>query len=220
METLAKENFFTQLDLIGPLFQGEFVWSPLVELNEYFQKRTYEIKVKIPQGVFIGSHVSIDEGTIIEPGAYIQGPCIIGKNCKIRHGAYIRENVLIGDDCVVGHATEVKHSIMLKGSKAAHFAYVGDSILGHRVNLGAGVKIANFRLDEKEIEILINGKKILTGLKKMGAILGDDVQIGCNAVLNPGTLMEKKSRCYPCVNIGGIISENKLARPPWRKHVK
>ena len=118
---------------------------------------------------------------------------------------FLREFVILGDQCVVGHTTEIKNSVLMNGSIAAHFCYVGDSILGSRVNLGAGVKCANLRLDRREVFVDFQGEKINTGLKKLGAILGEDVQIGCNCVLNPGTLVGKKSVIHPLLNVGGFI---------------
>jgi NDP-sugar pyrophosphorylase family protein len=141
--------------------------------------------------------IYIGRGTVVEPGAYIKGPTIIGNNCEIRHGAYIRGNVLVGNRCVIGHTTEVKNSCFLDQSKAGHFAYIGDSILGNRVNLGAGTKLANLNIGGIPIQIILNQKKINTGLKKFGAILGDEVEIGCNAVTNPGTMLGKGSIVYP-----------------------
>ena len=188
--------------------EGLPVWSPLLVLNEYLsQKNHYRIEINIPEGVTLkrGELISIGEGTIIEPGVFIQGPCIIGKNCTIRHGAYIRESVICGDHCHIGHSAELKHSILLDHAAATHFVYVGDSILGSHVNLGAGVKCANLRLDRGDVSIRIDGKKIKTGLKKFGAIVGDRVQIGCNSVLNPGTLVGKESFAYPLMNLAGFI---------------
>lgn len=157
--------------------------------------------------------IFIDEGCIVEPGAYIQGPCWIGKNSVVRHGAYIRGNLLTGEHCVIGHDTEVKNSLFLDRAHAAHFAYVGDSILGNRVNLGAGTKCANFKLDQKTITVHYQGERIPTQLRKFGAIIGDRSQIGCNSVTNPGTLLGQEVRCYPCLNIGGWIPTRSLIKP-------
>jgi NDP-sugar pyrophosphorylase family protein len=156
--------------------------------------------------------ISIGEGTIVEPGAYIRGPCIIGRNCHIRHAAYIRGNVLVGDRCVVGHATELKSCILLNHARAAHFAFVGDSILGNDVNLGAGVKCANLRLDETPVTVRFHNESISTGLRKLGSIIGDGCQIGCNTVLNPGTLLGKHAKCYPCINVSGVVEEGCVAK--------
>ncbi len=184
------------------------VWSPLLHLEEYLLGIVrHQIAIQIPSGVVIDRPelVSIGEGTILEPGVYIQGPCIIGRQAILRHGAYLRGPVILGDYCVIGHSAEVKHSILLDFASAAHLVYVGNSILGNRVNLGAGAKCANLRFDRKEIAIFYEGKKIRTGLSKFGAILGDRTQIGCNAVLNPGTLIGKESLCYPLLNIQGYF---------------
>jgi len=149
------------------------------------------------------SNIHIGKGTIIEPGALIKGPTIIGNNTEVRQGAYIRGNCLIGDRCVVGHTTEVKTSIMLNDAKAGHFAYIGDSILGNNVNLGAGTKLANLKIMDFEMKLRIAGEVYKTGLRKLGAILGDHVETGCNSVTSPGTLLGKESLVYPCVNVPG-----------------
>jgi len=156
----------------------------------------------IDAGAFIyDENVYIGEGSLIESGALIKGPTIIGNNVEIRQGAYIRGNCIIGDNCVVGHATEIKNSIMLNGAKAAHFAYVGDSILGNNVNLGAGTRLANIYLRNIKILIMTKQKKYRTDLNKLGAIIGDGTQTGCNCVCNPGTLVGKSSLIFPGVTV-------------------
>lgn len=156
--------------------------------------------------------ISLGKESIIEAGAYVCGPCIIGDHCEVRHGAYLRGNVITGNRCVIGHATEVKNAIFLDHAHAGHFAYVGDTILGNRVNLGAGAKCANLRFDQKAISIFVKNQSINTGLRKLGAIVGDDVQIGCNSVTNPGTVLGKESRVYPCVNVGGFIGKKSIVK--------
>jgi NDP-sugar pyrophosphorylase family protein len=215
MQELATHQFFS-LDgyLHSEIFEGTtFPWEALEKLPMYLAgKKLGIIEVEIPSTVHLVNResISIGAGTVIEPGAYIQGPVIIGPNNTIRHGAYIRGNVITGDGCVIGHATEVKHSILLNGAQAAHFNYVGDSILGNSVNLGAGVKLANFRLDHGEVSVVFGGEKIKTHLRKLGAIIGDGAQLGCNAVTNPGTLISPKTFCLPCANIKGFISKERL----------
>lgn len=183
------------------------IWQPLLHLNDYLKSQVFKIEIDLPVGVFLKNPelISIGAGTFIEPGVMIYGPCIIGKNCYIRQGAYIRENVILGNDCQIGHSAELKHSILFNGAAATHFTYVGDSILGNFVNLGAGVKCANLRIDRKEVTVVYNGRRIQTSLKKFGAIVGDFVQIGCNSVLNPGTLIGKESFIHPLSNIKGTI---------------
>lgn len=162
---------------------------------------------------FKGRHIKIGKGVLIEPGAYIKSPTIIGDQTEVRHGAYIRGDCLIGANCVVGHVTEVKHSIFMNGAKAGHFAYLGDSILGNQVNLGAGTKLANLRFIKGEIIINSSDGPIKTGLRKLGAILGDGVQTGCNTVTNPGTLLGKKSMVLPNTTVpAGYHAENSLIR--------
>jgi NDP-sugar pyrophosphorylase family protein len=202
------------------LFEGcTYAWEALFRLKEYLASCTLgNILCPIPEGVHIENRelVSIGKGTTIEYGAFIRGPCVIGENCEIRHSAYIRGDVIAGNGCVIGHTSELKHTILLNKAHAAHFAYVGDSILGNRVNLGAGTKCANLKLDGGAVKIRCEGKNIDTGMRKLGAILGDGVQVGCNAVLNPGTIFGKNTFCYPVINVGGYfpaesrIKTNKL----------
>ncbi len=192
-----------------------FVWEALKNIKSYIRNQKLgNIEVEIPTGAFILNPelVSIGKGTIVEPTAFIRGPCIIGKDCKIRHGAYIRGDVIVGNACVIGHATEVKHSVFLNKAHAGHFAYVGDSILGNGVNLGAGAKCANLKLARNNVIIRFQDKRIDTNLRKFGAIIGDDTQLGCNCVSNPGTLMSKKSASYPCTNFSGFIDENRFVK--------
>ncbi len=120
---------------------------------------------------------------------------------------------LTGDHCVIGHCSEIKHAILLNHVQAAHFAYVGDSILGNRVNLGAGAKCANLRLDRKEIDLQLMGQRIPTHMRKLGAMIGDKTQIGCHVVINPGTLIGQEVHCYPCLSIEGFISSGSLIKP-------
>ena len=210
MHFLTKSLFFTLDDFAHHLLwkEGEPVWSPLQELKNYLSTNELgKIQIAIPPGVHLlhPELISIGEGTVIEPGAMIQGPCIIGDHCKIGHGAYIRKHVITGHGCVIGHCAEIKHSILLNKASVTHFSYVGDSIIGNRANLGAGVKCANLRLDRAEITVRFENTQLKSGLKKFGAIIGDEVQIGCNCVLNPGTILGKGTICHPLVNIGGYV---------------
>lgn len=163
--------------------------------------------------ILVGTHIRIGKGVLIEPGALIKSPTIIGDQTEVRHGAYIRGNCLIGRSCVVGHVTEVKNSIFMDGAKAGHFAYLGDSILGNRVNLGAGTKLANLRFIKGEVVISTPGGQVKTGLRKLGAILGDCVQTGCNSVTNPGTLLGRKSMVIPNITVpSGYHPDSSLIR--------
>ncbi|HIJ78647.1 MAG: hypothetical protein OEY01_05920 [Desulfobulbaceae bacterium] len=163
--------------------------------------------------VLLGARISIGKGVLIEPGALIKEPTIIGDRSEIRQGAYLRGNCLIGARCVVGHVTEVKHSIFLDDAKAGHFAYLGDTILGNEVNLGAGTKMANLRFTGGDVQVKSADGPISTGLKKLGAILGDKTQTGCNSVTNPGTVLGKKSIIMPNTTApSGLHKERSLIR--------
>lgn len=155
--------------------------------------------------------IYIGPGTVIEPGAMIKGPTIIGENTEVRQGAYIRGNVLVGDKCVVGHTTEMKSAVMLGESKAGHFAYIGDSILG-KVNLGAGTKLANLKIVESKIVLAVNGKKYETGLRKFGALLADGVETGCNSVTTPGTILGKNTVLYSNGTARGYYPANSIIK--------
>ncbi len=197
------------------IYEYDFVWEILPNLESYIQTCSLgSIAIDIPTHCTLVNPelISIAEGTVIDPYALIEGPCVIGKNCHIRHGAYVRKGSLIGDHCVVGHSSEIKQSILLDGACAPHFNYVGNSLIGRDVNLGAGAICANFRFDSKEVVIHSPGKRIPTGLKKMGAIIGDEVQIGCHCVLNPGTVIGPKALCYPMLHISGYVESGSVVR--------
>jgi len=212
MHRLSHELFF---DLASfkhqTLFsKGEPVWNTLKHLKAYLDSYALGVvECDLPETAVLENPelISIGKGTVIEPGVYIQGPCVIGENCILRHGCYVRPYVLTGDNCVIGHATEAKHAIFLNGAKAPHFNYVGDSILGNGVNLGAGVICANFRLDQKPVPIRVKDEMFSTGLEKLGVIVGDGSQVGCNAALSPGLLLKKKSLIRP----GSSVLESSCA---------
>ena len=161
---------------------------------------------------YIGEQVFIGEGTVVEDGAMIKGPAIIGKNCEIRHNAYIREHVIIGDNCVIGNACEFKSSLLFNGVKVPHFSYVGDSIFGYEAHLGAGVKISNVKLMAGNVTLDFEGEPFDTGLRKFGALLGDHTDIGCNSVLNPGSIIGRGSMIYPNTNWRGILPANMIVK--------
>jgi acetyltransferase-like isoleucine patch superfamily enzyme len=153
-------------------------------------------------GTFLADgRVILGPGTVVEPGVFIRGPAVIGNGCEIRQGAYLRGDCLIGNGCVVGHTTEMKGSILLDGAKASHFAYVGDSILGRDVNLGAGTKLANLKMIPGSVAVTVGRKRHDTGRRKLGAILGDRTETGCNSVTSPGTLLGPESVLYAGVAV-------------------
>jgi NDP-sugar pyrophosphorylase family protein len=190
-------------ELLGKNLQ-EFIEVLLKELG-VGEKPIIKGKVH-PQAIVEGS-VYVAEGAEIEATALVRGPCYIGPDAEVRHGAYIRGYVYVGARAVVGHTTEAKGSVFLDDAKAGHFAYVGDSILGIDCNLGAGTKLANLKLDHRNIAVRHpeTGKKVDTGLRKFGAVIADGVQIGCNAVLSPGSLVMKGSLIMPCHHHFGTL---------------
>ena len=181
------------------LFSGvKQAWEVLPRIGSYLQKNLKKgSQAKLIGQPVIGDDVFLGEGTIVEPGVYIRGPAWIGKNCEIRHGAYIRENVIAGDGCVLGNSCEFKNCVLLSGAHVSHFSYVGDSVVGREVNLGAGVILSNYRLDGQSIRVRVGGQVVETGLRKFGAMVGDRASIGCNAVLNPGSLVGKEAKILP-----------------------
>ena len=158
----------------------------------------------------VGECVYISKTAKIDSSAKIEGPCIICDNAEIRHGAYLRGNCIIGEGAVVGNSSEIKNSILFNRCQVPHFNYVGDSILGYRSHLGAGVKISNLKSDKTNVSIAFGKEKLKTDLKKLGAILGDYTEIGCNAVLNPGTVIGKSTTVYPLSSVRGYVSENSI----------
>jgi len=218
MLNLLPDTFFSFEEYShASLFdECEQVWEALSFLSSYLHSLPLgNIETDVPSSAHLihPAQIYIGPRTIIEPGAYIEGPCFIDSDCQIRQGAYIRGRVITGKHCVIGHATEIKNSILFHHCSLAHFNYVGDSILGNRVNLGAGSKCANLRLDRETVKVSFQGKKIDTKLGKFGAVIGDDAQLGCNCVTNPGTIIGKKVICYPCLNIGGLIPSHSTVKP-------
>jgi NDP-sugar pyrophosphorylase family protein len=153
--------------------------------------------------------IQFGPGAVVEPGALIKGPTIIGRCTEVRQGAYIRGSCIVGERCVVGHTTEMKSSVMLNEAKAGHFAYIGNSILGGASNLGAGTKLANLKIREGSVRVKVQGAFIDSGMRKFGAILGDHVEIGCNAVTNPGTVLGKGCLVLPVTSVPAGYHEPK-----------
>ena len=174
------------------------VWDALKQITSYLQFRLKPaINGRMVGKPFVSGAVFVGKGTVIEQGAMIKGPAWIGEGCEIRNGCYIRENVIVGSGCVLGNSCEFKNSIIFDEAHVPHFSYVGDSILGYRAHLGAGVILSNVKLDHGEITILTPDEHVPTGLKKFGAVVGDRAEIGCNSVINPGSLIGRDTVVYP-----------------------
>ncbi len=196
------------------LFDGcENAWEALVRLKDYLKNRIRPRLQNRCDGVaWIGEQVVIGEDTVVEDGVMIKGPAIIGRGCRIRHNAYIRENVIVGDGCVVGNSCELKSALLFNRAQVPHFNYIGDSILGHRAHLGAGVKISNVKLGGGTVRVEHEGVRLDTGLRKLGALIGDECDVGCNAVLNPGSVLGRGAIIYPNVNWRGVLPAGRIAK--------
>ncbi|MBM3822323.1 MAG: UDP-N-acetylglucosamine diphosphorylase [Verrucomicrobia bacterium] len=196
------------------LFQGcEFAWDGLKRLKDYLRQHLKPgLHNRCEGRAFIGENVFIGEGTVVEDGVMIKGPALIGRNCQIRHNAYIREDVIIGDDCVVGNSTELKHCLLFDHAVAPHFNYAGDSILGYKSHLGAGVILSNLKVVPGNVTVEKDGVPFDTGLRKFGALIGDSADIGCNSVLNPGSILGRGCLLYPGVNWRGFLPANMIVK--------
>lgn len=199
----------------------KYAWEVLPRIAAFVEKTVRPaLRNRCEGRAWIGEKVFIGEGTVVEDGAMIKGPAIIGKNCQIRHNAYIREHVLVGDNCVIGNSSEVKNAILFNGSQVPHFNYVGDSVLGYKAHLGAGVKISNYKLFGDNISIqLEDGNPHDTGLRKFGALLGDHCEIGCNAVLSPGSIIGRESVIYPNISWRGILPDKMIVKGESRDQI-
>ncbi len=196
------------------IFEGCIhAWEALARIKDYLKTHLKPgLHNRCDGDAWIGDLVFIGEGTVVEDGAMIKGPAIIGRNCQIRHNAYIREDVIIGDHCVIGNACEFKNALVFNDCQVPHFNYVGDSILGHKTHLGAGVILSNFKSIKGNVAVQHDGRKIDTGLRKFGALLGDRADIGCNSVLNPGSIIGRGSIIYPCTNWRGVLPSDSIAK--------
>ncbi|MEO8351563.1 MAG: UDP-N-acetylglucosamine diphosphorylase [Chthoniobacteraceae bacterium] len=189
------------------------VWDALKQITSYLQFRLKPaINGRLVGKPFVSGAVFVGKGTVIEQGAMIKGPAWIGEGCEIRNGCYIRENVIVGSGCVLGNSTELKNSIVFDEAQIPHFNYVGDSIIGYRGHLGAGVILSNVKLDRGEITLPHEGALVPTGLRKFGAVVGDYAEIGCNSVINPGTLIGRRCVIYPGTVWRGILPQNSILK--------
>ncbi len=192
----------------------ESVWQALPKISTYLKFRLKPaIHGRLIGKPFVSNAVFVGRGTVIEQGAMIKGPAWIGENCEIRSGCYIRENVIIGDGVVAGNSCEFKNCLVFDEAQVPHYNYVGDSILGHKAHLGAGVILSNVRLDKAEVVVAAaNGSVVPTGLRKFGAVVGDHSEIGCNSVLSPGSIIGRNAILYPGIQWRGELTENRIAK--------
>jgi NDP-sugar pyrophosphorylase family protein len=203
------------------LFENQkYVWDALKQIASYLQFRLKPaIMGELLGKPFISNQVFVGTGTIVEQGAVLKGPAWIGQNCHVRSGCYVRENVIVGDGVVMGNSCEFKNSIIFDEAEVPHFNYVGDSILGYKAHLGAGVILSNVKLDHSEIFITANNERIPTGLTKFGAIVGDRTEIGCNAVINPGSVLGRDCIVYPVTSFRGVLPSGSIFRPQQQTQI-
>lgn len=182
---------------------AEYPWEVLGKIKEFI----IEIGKQLPEDEFrcAGENVWIARDAVIYPNNYIAGPCIIGHETEVRPGAFVRGSALVGDHCVIGNSTELKNVILFDNVQVPHYNYVGDSILGYRSHMGAGSVTSNVKSDKLPVVIRCGEEKIETGMKKIGAMLGDRVEVGCNSVLNPGTVIGRDSNIYPTSCVRGTV---------------
>lgn len=209
-ENLTINKLFDLSETIAGEYLGGFTypWEALSGIGELIIK----LGESLPGDIYEkrGDDIWIAKSADVFESAYIKGPCIIGENTEVRHCAFIRGKALVGNECVVGNSTELKNVILFNHVQVPHYNYVGDSILGAFAHMGAGSITSNVKSDRKNIVIKDGTSKIETGLRKIGAFLGDHVEIGCGSVLNPGSLIGRETMVYPLSSVRGAVPERSI----------
>jgi len=216
MEVTSPAYFFTEAHFPAPdLFsQAVHVWDLLANLSTWclrHVKRTH-IRGKVSKRAVVEGPVIIGKGTVVEAGAHIRGPVMIGRDCVIRHNAYLRGEVVVGNGVVIGNACELKRAVCADEAEVPHLAYAGDSLLGYKAHLGAGVILSNVKLTRDPVRVRIHEVVYETGLRKFGAVIGDESEIGCHAVLNPGSLIGPRCLVYPLVSWHGYLPAHHIVK--------
>ena len=195
--------------LAAPLFEGKrYPWEILSELKEFIRKLGAALSPEEYDEV--SPEVWVHKTAKVAPTALIQGPTVIGAGTEVRHCAFIRGSALVGEGCVVGNSTEIKNAVIFDGVQIPHYNYVGDSILGFRSHMGAGVVASNFRSDKGNVNVHDGNETIETGLRKLGTILGDGSDVGCNSVLCPGSVVGRDCIIYPLSRVRGYLPERSI----------
>ncbi len=208
-ELEVKELYTLSETLAAPLLASvTYPWEALpkigafiLELGATLSEEEYEKR---------GENIWIARSAKVAPTASITGPCIIGKDTEVRHCAFIRGNALVGDGAVVGNSTELKNVILFNKVQVPHYNYVGDSILGYKSHMGAGSITSNVKSDKLLVKVHTPEGDIETGIKKFGAMIGDEVEVGCGSVLNPGTVIGKNTNIYPLSSVRGVVPANSI----------
>ena len=210
MERLEVKNLYNLNETIAAelLRSVTYPWEALAKISSFILELGPTLdKEKFEQ---IGDDIWVAKSANVFPSAYLHGPLIIDENAEVRQCAFIRGSAIVGKNAVVGNSTELKNSILFNNVQTPHYNYVGDSILGYKSHTGAGVITSNLKSDKSLVTVLLDGKKVETGVKKFGAMIGDNVEVGCNSVLNPGTVIGRNSNVYPLSPVRGYVPENSI----------
>ena len=189
------------------LVQFEYPWQALKGIQNYILELGSHLGEDYTE---VTPNVWVHKTAVVAPTAYLGAPCIIGAGTEVRHCAFVRGSALVGENCVVGNSVELKNVILFDGVQVPHYNYVGDSILGYKAHMGAGSVTSNVKSDKTLVVVKWADQRFETGLKKFGAMLGDSVEVGCNSVLNPGTVIGRNSNIYPTSSVRGVVPENSI----------
>ena len=211
MKRLENRELFQDFNrtIASVLFEeNTYPWEVLPKIHDFIM----EVGMLLSQDEYeeVKEHVWVAKSAMVAPTAYINGPAIIGPDAEIRHCAFIRGNAIVGEGAVVGNSTELKNVILFDKVQVPHYKYVGDSILGYKSHMGAGSITSNVKSDKKLVVVKAGGEKIETGMKKFGAMLGDEVEVGCGSVLNPGTVVGSHSNIYPLSSVRGFVPAHSI----------
>ena len=204
-----KDMYSLDETIAADLFKDkDYPWEVLKSIGEFI----VELGNKLPEDEYrkVGDNIWIAKDAKVFDSAYINGPCIIDHDSEVRQCAFIRGNAIVGKNCVVGNSTELKNVVLFNNVQVPHYNYVGDSVLGYKSHMGAGSITSNVKSDKTLVTVKCDDEKIETGLKKFGAMLGDNVEVGCNSVLNPGTVNGPNSNIYPLSMVRGVVPANSI----------
>ena len=204
-----KDLFSLENTIAASLFDGaEYPWEVLDKISDYIIELGKTLDPELYENR--GNNVYVARDAKVFDSAYIAGPCIIDSGAEVRHCAFIRGNAIVGKNSVVGNSTELKNVVIFNNVQVPHYNYVGDSVLGYKSHMGAGSITSNVKSDKTLVTVKSESEQIATGRKKFGAMLGDNVEIGCGSVLNPGTIIGKNSNVYPLSMVRGVVPENSI----------
>ena len=205
----VKENYSLDQTIAKDIFNGvTYPWEVLPKISNFI----LELGATLSEDEYEkrGENIWVAKSAKVAPTAFINGPAIIGKDAEVRHCAFIRGNAIVGEGAVVGNSTELKNVILFNKVQVPHYNYVGDSVLGYKSHMGAGSITSNVKSDKKLVVVKAGEEKIETGMKKFGAMLGDEVEVGCGSVLNPGTVVGNHSNIYPLSSVRGFVPANSI----------